>query len=65
MTRLLLFLDPDFISLLAEILLQPTAGNPTWHGVNAGSIDVNGSFPNGNTMAPCVITGDALQMTEL
>jgi hypothetical protein len=64
MIRLLTFLAPDFISLLAEILLQPTAGNPTWHGVNVGSID-NGSFPNGNTMAPCVITGEVLQMTEL
>jgi hypothetical protein len=29
MTRLVPFLDPDFISLLAEILLYPTAVNPT------------------------------------
>jgi hypothetical protein len=59
MTRRLPFLDPDLISLLAEILLQPTARNTQLRTASTLEVfDVNGSFPNGNTMAPCVITGE-------
>ena len=44
MIRPLTFLDPDFTSQLAEIL-QPTAGNPTSHGVNAGRYRCKWQFP--------------------
>jgi hypothetical protein len=48
MTHLLPFLDPDFISRLAEIL-QPigvTAGNQLRTASTLEGIDVNGSSPN-------------------